>query len=111
MFSCNLDAEVRYSRHVAAGSREACDEPGADRISRTDEDDGDTGGRPHRGAGWRRTGANDEVGLEHYQFHSEGRQPLACASGVARLVGEILAFGEDELPEPVAKDTPRFVAC
>ncbi len=85
---------------IAAGSAQAVDKPGLDRIAREDHDDRDGLRRGLRGQRGRARGRDDHIHLESYQIGREGRQPLDVALGPAVLDLHVLPVDPAELAHP-----------
>jgi len=84
---------------VAAGSAQAVDQPGLDRIAREDHDDRDGLRRGLRGQRGRARGRDDHVHLEPDQIGGEGGQPLDVALGPAVLDLQVLPIDPAELAQ------------
>jgi hypothetical protein len=95
--------EVRQPGDIAAGSREALDEPVGDRIADGRNDDGN-GGRGAFG-GERRQGArrHDHIDVQPDELCRARSEPFGLAVGIPVLDHEVAPFDVAEITEPLAE--------
>src|SRR6266545_2751073 len=103
LFSNDLGGNARQPGDIAAGPREAGDEPTRNRIGNEREDDGDRPGRGFGGLrGWR-SHRKDDVYLQADQLGRELRESLVLSLRPSVLNSDVPIFYVAKLSQPLAE--------
>jgi hypothetical protein len=105
-FGANFSLKHGHPRDVAAGSGEARDMTGLDRICMGEEDDGNRGCRCFQGSREDRAPRCDQIRLEPDQFSRHFREPSDVALNPPGLDSNVHALLPAVLPQTLPKGLP-----